>query len=179
MSSLQGCISWPVHLPLIDYPHFIHSTTTNIKGHTYAYSGSYVPLPDSYAWLGCLLPNCCEFWLLLAHSASFSQGSLLVNRSHSAQGFRGHYDSGHWPYMTACNRGPTLLVAKSCLILCNPVDCRPPVFSVKGICQARILEWVAISISKGSSQLRDQICVSYISRWNLYHWTTRASDIPV
>ena len=36
------------------------------------------------------------------------------------------------------------LVAQSCLTLCNPMDCRPPGFSVHGILQARILEWVAM-----------------------------------
>ena len=47
--------------------------------------------------------------------------------------------------------------------LCNPMDCSPPVSSVHGIIQARILEWVAISYSKGSSQSRDQTCISCIS----------------
>ena len=42
-------------------------------------------------------------------------------------------------------------VAQSCLTLCNPVDCSPPGSSVHGILQARILEWVAISFSRGSS----------------------------
>ena len=42
-------------------------------------------------------------------------------------------------------------VAQSCPTLCNPVDCSPPGSSVHGILQARILEWVAISFSRGSS----------------------------
>jgi len=41
--------------------------------------------------------------------------------------------------------------AQSCLTLCDPLDCGPPGSSVHGI-QARILEWVAISFSRGSSQ---------------------------
>ena len=45
--------------------------------------------------------------------------------------------------------------------LCDPVDCSLPGFSAHGIPQARILEWVAISSSRGSSWSRDQICVSY------------------
>ena len=56
--------------------------------------------------------------------------------------------------------------------LCNPPDCSPPGFPVHGIHQARILEWVAISFSRGSSQPRDWTCVSfvsYIGRWVLYH----------
>ena len=38
---------------------------------------------------------------------------------------------------------------RSCPTLCNPVDCGPPGSSIYGILQARILEWVAISVSKG------------------------------
>ena len=42
-------------------------------------------------------------------------------------------------------------VTQSCLTLCNPMDCSPPGSSVHGILQARILEWVAISFSRGYS----------------------------
>ena len=47
--------------------------------------------------------------------------------------------------------------------LCDPVDCSPPDSSVHGILQARILEWVAISFSRGSSQPRDRTQVSHIA----------------
>ena len=42
------------------------------------------------------------------------------------------------------------LVTKSCLTLVTPMDCSPPGSSVHGVFQARILEWVAISFSRGS-----------------------------
>ena len=60
-------------------------------------------------------------------------------------------------------------VAQSCLTLCDPVDCSPPGFSVHGILQARILKWVTISFSRGSSQPRDRTQVSRIGgrRFNL------------
>ena len=54
-------------------------------------------------------------------------------------------------------------VAQLCPILCDPVDCSPPGSSVHGILQARILEWVAISFSRGSSRPRDQTQVSCIA----------------
>ena len=44
-----------------------------------------------------------------------------------------------------------VLVTQSCLTLCDPVDCNPPGSSVHGILQARVLEWAAISFSRGSS----------------------------
>ena len=45
----------------------------------------------------------------------------------------------------------TLLVTKACLTLCDPMNCRPPGSSVHGVSQARILKWVTISSSRGSS----------------------------
>ena len=54
-----------------------------------------------------------------------------------------------------------MLVTQLCPILCDPMDCRPPGSSVNGILQARILEWVAIPFSRGSSQPRDQTQVSH------------------
>ena len=47
-----------------------------------------------------------------------------------------------------------------CLSLCNPMDCRPPDSSVLGTLQARILEWVAMPSTRGSSQPRDWTCIS-------------------
>ena len=53
-----------------------------------------------------------------------------------------------------------VLIAQLCPTLFDPVDCSPPGFSVHGKSQARILEWVAISSSRGSSQPRDRTRVS-------------------
>ena len=53
------------------------------------------------------------------------------------------------------------------------MDCSLPGSSVHGISQARILEWVAISFSSGSSWPRGWMHVSCIGRWVLYHWATR------
>ena len=55
--------------------------------------------------------------------------------------------------------------SRSVASLCNPVDCSPPGSSVRGILQARILEWVTIPFSRGSSQPRDLLNCRQI----LYH----------
>ena len=47
--------------------------------------------------------------------------------------------------------GSYVLAAQYCLTLCDPMDCSPPGSSVHGSLQARILEWVAIPFSRGSS----------------------------
>ena len=54
-------------------------------------------------------------------------------------------------------------VTQLCPILCDSMDCSLPGFSVHGIFQARVLEWVAISFSRGSSQPRDWTRVSRIA----------------
>ena len=66
-------------------------------------------------------------------------------------------------------------VAKLCpTFFCNPMNLStPPGSSVYGISQAWILEWVAISFSRGSSQPRDQTHVSCIGRQILYLWSNR------
>ena len=65
--------------------------------------------------------------------------------------------------------------AQSCPNLCDSMDCSTPGSSVHGILQARILEWLAISSSRGASWCRDQAPVPWgfcIGRQILYHWVT-------
>ena len=62
-------------------------------------------------------------------------------------------------------------VAQSCPTLCDPMDC--VVYSIRGILQARILEWVAISFSRGSSRPRDRTQVSRIRGRCFNLWATR------
>ena len=61
---------------------------------------------------------------------------------------------------------------------CFPMDCSPPGSSVHGISQARILEWVAISFSRGSSWPRDQTWVSCIAGGFFTYWTVNWLDSP-
>ena len=68
--------------------------------------------------------------------------------------------------------------AQLCLTLCDIRNCSLPGFSHHGILQARILEWVAISSSRGSLQPRDPTCVSCIGRLILYHWALWEAHKP-
>ena len=56
-----------------------------------------------------------------------------------------------------------LLSCFSCVQICDPMHCSRPGSSVHGILQARILEWVAMPSSRGSSGARDQTCISCIA----------------
>ena len=58
--------------------------------------------------------------------------------------------------LSPCLQYVCVLGTQSCLTLCDPMDCNPPGSSVHGILRARILEWVAIPFSRGSSRPRDQ-----------------------
>ena len=64
-------------------------------------------------------------------------------------------------------------VTQLCLTVCDPIDGRLPGFSVHGIFQARVLEWVAVSFSRGSSQPRDWTQVSCIAGRCFTIWATR------
>ena len=82
-------------------------------------------------------------------------------------------------------------VTGSCPTLCDPMDCSLSGSSLHGILQARVLEWVAISFSRGSSQLRDRTWVSLIKGrcFNLWatteapqlcakYWTKKHETVP-
>ena len=80
-----------------------------------------------------------------------------------------------WSSSSYGSRRTQCVCAQSCLTLCNPMDCSFPGFSAHGISQVSILEWVAISSSRGSSWPRNWThisCVSCTSRLVLYHWAT-------
>ena len=61
----------------------------------------------------------------------------------------------------------------SCPTVCDPTDYSLQVSSVHGILHTRILEWVAIPSSGGSSRLKERTRIPHVSctgRWTLYHW---------
>ena len=70
------------------------------------------------------------------------------------------------------------LVARLYLTFCHPMDCSLSGSSVHGIFQARILEWVTISFSRGSSRPRDQTCISRVSCTGRGVFTTEPPGSP-
>ena len=71
-----------------------------------------------------------------------------------------------WSDGTRCHDLSFLKLLQSCLILCDPMNCSPQGSSVHGILQARILEWVVMPSSRGSSWPRDRTHISYV----YLHW---------
>ena len=81
-------------------------------------------------------------------------------------------------FLSMCTR---VLSHFSRVRLCDPVACSPPGFSVHGILKARILEWVAMPSSRGSSQPRDGNHISHVSctgRWFLFFTTHAIWEAP-
>ena len=77
-----------------------------------------------------------------------------------------------------CMRKKKVKVAQSCPSLCYPMNCSPPGSSIHEILQAGILEWVAITFSRGSFQPRDQTLI-YIWRQFLYGLSHQGSPLHV
>ena len=74
-----------------------------------------------------------------------------------------------WYMVYVCMHAQSLQL---CWTLCDPIDYSPPGSSVLGILQTRILEWVAMSSSRGSSQSRGWTCLSCIMGGFFTHWAT-------
>ena len=83
--------------------------------------------------------------------------------SYSPQGCKEKDMTEHTHTHTRIHTYVCVLVIQSCLTICDLMDCSPPSSSVHRIFHARILEWVAIPFSRGSSPPRDRTWVSCIA----------------
>ena len=124
------------------------------------------PIPSSFFWLSGLWYHPYPF-ILIFICKTLSPKSFNLWR---AYGLVESIKSARRVYpviMCVCAKS-----LQSCPTFCDPMDCSPPGSCVHWILQARILDWVAMLFSRGSSQPRDQTHVSYVSctgRQVLYH----------
>ena len=95
-------------------------------------------------------------WFLPSHKGSIVLKICFQCSAHGWEATQGVSTSGLCVSVCVCS------VAQSCLTLCNPKDCNLPGSYVRGIFQARMLEWVAISSSRGSSRSRDRTHISCV-----------------
>ena len=100
-------------------------------------------------------------WWAAVHGVTQSQTRLKRLSSSSSNSSR--CQLSHKPRAAAVQ-----LLRRASLLATLWTDCSPPGSSVHGILQARILEWVAISFSRGSSRPRDRTCISCIDRQILH-----------
>ena len=123
----------------------------------------------------------CKFWAVMCFNSSWGSQSkntevicyFLLQWTTFCQ------NSPPWPVHLDCPYIAWLMkvkeseVAQSCPTLWDPMNCSLSGSSLHGILQARILEWVAISFSRGSSPPRDQTQVSRIAGKHFNLWATR------
>ena len=132
-----------------------------------------------------------EEWVAIPFSRGSSQSRGRTQVSHIAGGFFTNWATreaqwltnieqvwkGSGKHLVSLSWIPSLmsavkvLIDQLCLTLCNPMN--QPGCSVHGILQTRILEWVAIPFSRGSSRPKDQTCVSCIAGGFFTIWATR------
>ena len=102
------------------------------------------------------------------------EGTAMGQRNRSRGDWQSRSREPRQRFIKHC-RIPWCVLAQSNLTLCDRMDSGPPGSSVHGILQVRILEWGAISSSRGSSRPRDKIpisCISCVGSWILYHCAT-------
>ena len=103
-------------------------------------------------WLNCVAPTFTCLLVISECDCIWRRIFKLVSKLNGWLGW--------WKWKWSCSVCPTL---------CNPMDCILPGSSVHGIFQAIVLEWIAISFSRGSSQTRDWTHVSHIVDTGLSH----------
>ena len=133
------------------------------------FSGRWLSLPPSYAHLPAFQP----WW---------EDSCLPCLPVRTREGFSAHSAPPTGLGSLAARGGvPSKLVCThACSVMSdslNPMDCSPPGSSVHGIFQARILEWVAIPFSRGSSQPKDWTWVSHIVGRFFAIWATREASL--
>ena len=114
----------------------------------------------------------------------FWKSQAVSEYAHLTNSFSSRYFSNYlwWRISSSFSsffKKKLLLVAQSCPTFCDPMDCSPPSFSVHGILQARMLEWVASPFSRGSSWPRDRIQVSHIVGGFFTIWTMLFLQFPI
>ena len=129
----------------------------------------------------------CNLWILREHSSANTANKRkpvkqvmahLYNRINAIEPLKNKaapksWNSMSWNHPQDIYSGCCCLAASHVWLFCDPINCSLPGSSIHGILQARILEWVAIPFSRGSSWPRDRAWIYCIGRWILYHWPTR------
>ena len=119
-------------------------------------------------------PDICHFWSNLSLTILFPQSPLPSPAERERERHQQFPCRPGFPFLRIPHKEKSESeVTQSCLTLCNPMDCSPPRFSIHGIFQARVLDWVAISFSRGSSWPRDRTWVSCVVSRCFTVWATR------
>ena len=152
VSSNKNCIIFVYFLKLLCYI-FIYLFDCARSWLSHARSSSLILNPDLLHWECRVLatrPQGKTHTVFKFKSSTILIGSILTFMCSKYDAFSVLLWNGLWS-------------VQLCLILCNPMNCSPSGSSVHGTSQERVLEWVAMSFSRGSSQPRDPTSVSCVS----------------
>ena len=160
--SLEGCSTWGRWgSGTTEQLHFHFSLSCIREGNSNPLQCSCLENPrGGGAWWAAVY-GVAQSWTQLKWLSSIC---ILIVYMYQFQSPSSSHSTPFFPPVWAC--------AQSCPILCSSMDCSPPGSSVLGIFLARMLQWVTISSSRGSSQPRDPTlgsCVSCVGRRILYH----------
>ena len=120
-----------------------------------------------------VLPMNIQSWFPLGWTGLISLQSKRLSDVFSSTTIWKHHLFSTQPSLWSNYYSVLCTVIQSCLTLWDPMDCSPPGFSVHGISQTRILEWVAIPFSRESSWPRDRTWVSCVGGGFFTVWATR------
>ena len=105
-----------------------------------------------YSIISCHPSTCKHIWVFLSCKQN-------KHNSHKER----HINSAYYPLLSKWSPCVCASLLQLCLTLCDPKDCSPPGSSLHGILQVRILEWVAMPSTRGSSPPRDRTGISFVS----------------
>ena len=152
---LMSLFSLPEQLRIMENDHSgLYTTFSSLLMPASSWSSLSAPISP---FLNCLLDPHIQHSF---HVDQFNAPSILAPNYHThtnQSASKGEDSISVYVCVCVC---VCVLISQLCLTLCDPMDCSPPGSSVHGILQARILEWVAIPFSRGSSRPRDQTWVS-------------------
>ena len=120
------------------------------------------PCCEGRFWFGAVPPTYCSFWCQVRKIiAKTGEGAYRLGFLLGVLWFQVLHSLSHFELIFV--HGVRCMLSCFTVSNCDPMACSPPGFSVHGILQARILQWVAMSSSREPSRLRGQTHVSYVS----------------
>ena len=126
----------------------------------------------SYKKYSSIIPLKFKVFIFFSIIKHFSVNRIKISSQQQWENFQVSFIK-FWDIINSLDKVKWSEVAQSCPTLCDPIDCSLPGPSVHGIFQAIVLEWIAISFSRGSSQPRAQTRVSGIVDRRFTVWATR------
>ena len=130
----------------------------------------------SYKKYPSIIPLKFKVFIFFSIIKHFSVNRIKISSQQQWENFQVSFIK-YWDIIDSLGKVKWNEVSRSCPTLCDTIDCSLPGSSVRGIFQAIVLEWIAISFSRGSSQPRARTRVSLIVDRRFTVWATREANV--